>query len=124
MSTTNLKFTNRAKAWVKDEEPGPDEIQDAYKKMRAKADSDPTLEPEDVEHCLEFLVHAYGSTGKEIDDLLAPEIVINTLPYQYDPSPLVAENIEKAPSMSKEEKQEAFKALKRIIAEGMTLKSV
>ncbi len=66
-------YTERVKAWLKEHEPTPDQIQGAYTKMLAKLANNPDEQSEDSDACLEILIEAYGGAGGVVDDLLAAD---------------------------------------------------
>ena len=64
-------FTERAASWIKEHEPNPDQIQEAYTKMLAKLAKEPALVGPDTDACLELLVSVYGKSGRSVDDLVS-----------------------------------------------------
>tara|TARA_R110002124_G_scaffold128157_10_gene288632 strand:+ start:8582 stop:8932 length:351 start_codon:yes stop_codon:yes gene_type:complete len=112
-----MRFTERAKAWLKEEQPNSDQIQDAYSKMRAKIQKEPDIDSADAEHCLDLLVEAYGANGNQVDDLLVQDVQQANDDYTFDPSPLGGPESQPAKTMSHEDKRKAFLELKRIIAD-------
>lgn len=64
-------FTERAASWIKEFEPSPDQLQDAYTKMLSKLAKEPELANADTEACLELLIACYGKSGGSVDDLLS-----------------------------------------------------
>jgi len=71
MCDEDQTYTERARGWLKEHEPTPDQIQGAYTKMLALVDSKPHLAGGDTDECLELLVCAYGAAGGSLDDLLS-----------------------------------------------------
>jgi len=80
MCDTDNSFTERAKGWITDKEPTPDEIQSAYRNMLAMLAKNPDAANEDTDECLDLLLRAFQSAGGPIDDLLA-----NVKPSQSAP---------------------------------------
>lgn len=64
-------FTERARAWLKADEPTQEQIQSAYTRMLAKLDKQPELCNADTDECVELLISAYRGVGGSIDELLA-----------------------------------------------------
>lgn len=120
MCDEDSTFTERARSWLKESEPGQDEIQDAYSKMLAKLAKTPEIASADTDECLDLLVKAYGGVGGSTDGLLAlvetakasqpAEASADSIPldfgnlYEVSDAPVV--------KLSKEEKRVAFLKLK------------
>ncbi|KAF0254038.1 hypothetical protein [Pseudomonas putida] len=71
MCDEDSSFTERARAWLKADEPTQEQIQNAYSKMLAKLEKNPELANPDTDSCLELLVSAYRGVGGSEDELLA-----------------------------------------------------
>ena len=130
MSDEESTFTERASSWLKEFEPTPEQIQNAYSKMLCKLDKNPEIICADTEECLELLVKAYGGAGGAVDDLLAtveaakatqPQIQQGHGTATFDLGNLYEVNDGPAVELSAEEKRDAFLRLKAQIG-GMPLK--
>lgn len=71
MCDEDSTYTERARSWLKEFEPTPEQIQDAYSKMLCRLDKNPEITNADTDQCLELLIKAYGGVGGSVDDLLA-----------------------------------------------------
>ena len=120
MCDEDSTFTERARSWLKDLEPGQDEIQDAYSRMQALLAKKPEIAGVDTDECLDLLVKAYGGVGGSVDDLLAlvetakasQPAVANTDSTAIDFGNLYEVNEGPIHELSKEEKRDAFLKLK------------
>lgn len=71
MFDEDTTFTERARSWLKEFEPTPEQIQGAFSGMLAKLDKTPTLANDDTEECLNLLKMAYAGVGGSVDAMLA-----------------------------------------------------
>lgn len=131
MCDEDTTFTERASSWLKEFEPTPEQIQDAYSKMLTKLSKNPEIANADTDECLELLVKAYGGVGGSVDDLLASVQVAKKNQPQHpsseagaglDLSNLYEVNDGPIVELSAEQKREAFLKLKSHIG-GMSTKT-
>ncbi len=73
MCDDSATYTERVKAWLKEHEPTPAQIQEAYTKMLAMLAKNPSQQSEDSDACLDILIEAYSGAGGSVDDLLAAD---------------------------------------------------
>lgn len=116
-------YTERARGWLKEHEPTPEQIQGAYTKMLALLDTKPQLVGGDTDECLELLVSAYGAAGGSVDDLLSqidakkaslsPSVMVEAA--SLDSSPLYAVPETPVIALEPEVKRAAFIQLKEQI---------
>ncbi len=115
-------YAERARAWIKEQEPTAEEIRDAHARMAKLIETKPHLTTADTDECLEVLITAYGEQGGLVDDLLAASAQAGIAPCavavsgeaQLDTSPLCAFNEEQV-VLEPEVKQATFRDLKALL---------
>lgn len=114
-------FTERARGWIKEFEPTPEQIQSAYTNMLAKLAKNPELVNEDTDECVELLIKAYQHSGGSVDDLFSAVEAAKAQGVAGAGSAVVADpdygalyEVGNGPTvtLAPEEKKAAFQALK------------
>lgn len=122
MTDDSLGYTERARTWIKEQEPTAEELRDAHARMARLIETKPHLATADTDECLEVLIAAYGERGGLVDDLLAvvPQagsksgLMNVTSEAQLDASPLYAFDEDRV-VLEPEVKQAAFRDLKALL---------
>ena len=120
MCDEDSTFTERARAWLKADEPTQEQIQDGYSKMLAKLERNPELSNADTDSCLELLASAYRSVGGCVDELLATveaAKLSQPQPHSVEGAALDLSNLYEVSDgpivqLTAEQKQDAFSKLK------------
>lgn len=117
-------YTERARAWIKEQEPTAEEVRDAHARMVKLIEAKPHLATADTDDCLEVLIAAYGERGGLVDELLSASCPLDTTPdllkasseAQLDASPLCT--FDEVPVvLAPEVKQAAFRDLKALLGQ-------
>ncbi|WP_121498126.1 hypothetical protein [Pseudomonas aeruginosa] len=113
-------YTERVTAWLKEDEPTAEQIQEAYSKMLTLLAKNPSKQGPDADTCLETLANAYARTGGDMDELLSMDGKLkleqaNADDEQcaLDASPLYEVSDCRAVGLPEPQKKELFKQLKQ-----------
>lgn len=113
-------YTERVTAWLKEDEPTAEQIQEAYSKMLTMLAKNPSKQGPDADTCLETLANAYARTGGDMDELLSMDgkLKVETFSADHeqcalDASPLYEVSDSPAVALPAPRKMQLFKQLKQ-----------
>ncbi|HBP1602476.1 TPA: hypothetical protein L5U90_003581 [Pseudomonas aeruginosa] len=113
-------YTERVTAWLKEDEPTAEQIQEAYSKMLTLLAKNPSKQGPDADTCLETLANAYARTGGDMDELLSMDGKLKVeqanADHEHcalDASPLYEVSDYRVVGLPEPQKRELFKQLKQ-----------